>query len=94
MQEPTLDQFDIDEKDETGRMALSFAAEIRDIKAVQRLLKKGAGLEVADKDAHMLLLWAASNRHEATVRLLRNMGTRTDTADQIYMVERPYPRQL
>jgi ankyrin repeat protein len=84
MQEPTLDQLDIDERDEIGRTALSIAAEIGDIEAVQRLLKKGAGLEVADEDGYTPLLWAASNGHEATVRLLLGAGARADAADQRY----------
>ncbi|KAK4195219.1 ankyrin repeat-containing domain protein [Triangularia verruculosa] len=77
-----LKPFDIDKKDETGRTALSIAAGNGDTEALQRLLSKGAGLEVADEDGRTPLSWAASSGHEQAVQLLLDMGARVDAADQ------------
>lgn len=84
MRVPTPEQVDIDEKDGTGRTALSFAAEIGDNEAVDMLLKKGANVSTADQDGQTPLLWATKNGHAETAQILLNAGSVPDAADQKY----------
>ncbi|KAF5691979.1 ankyrin repeat protein [Fusarium circinatum] len=74
----------VDFQDDTGRTALSFAAEAGDIEAVGKLFDRQADIELADTDGQTPLLWAARKGHGEVVKFLVDHGAQTEATDETY----------
>ncbi|KAF5252264.1 hypothetical protein FANTH_2820 [Fusarium anthophilum] len=64
----------VDFQDDTGRTALSFAAQAGDVEAIGKLFDRQADVELADTDGQTPLLWAAAFRNmpDSVELLLQN----------------------
>ncbi|KAF5531722.1 ankyrin repeat-containing protein [Fusarium mexicanum] len=74
----------VDFQDDTGRTALSFAAQAGDVEAIGKLFDRQADVELADTDGQTLLLWAAREGHEGAVKCLVDHGARKEAKDEPY----------
>ncbi|KAF5705145.1 ankyrin repeat-containing protein [Fusarium mundagurra] len=74
----------VDFQDDTGRTALSFAAQAGDVEAMDKLFDRQADVELADTDGHTPLLWAACEGHEEAVKCLVDHGARIEVKDEPY----------
>ncbi|KAH8649395.1 ankyrin repeat-containing domain protein, partial [Ilyonectria robusta] len=74
---------DIESKDDSGRTALSYAAERESEAIVQLLLDRHADIESKDNSGRTPLSYAAEKGHEAIVQLLlATKGIDVDSGDQ------------
>ncbi|RBA19772.1 hypothetical protein FPRO05_09072 [Fusarium proliferatum] len=74
----------VDFQDDTGRTALSFAAQAGDLEAIGKLFDRHADVELTDTDGQTPLLWAAREGHEGAVKFLLDHGARTEAKDEPY----------
>ncbi|KAF5975663.1 putative ankyrin repeat protein [Fusarium bulbicola] len=74
----------VDFQDDTGRTALSFAAQAGNVEAIGKLFDKQADVELADTDGQTPLLWAAREGHEGAVKCLVDHGARKEAKDEPY----------
>ncbi|KAF5645879.1 ankyrin repeat [Fusarium tjaetaba] len=74
----------VDFRDDTGRTALSFAAQAGDVEAIHKLFDRQADVELADTDGHTPLLWAAREGHEEAIKCLVDHGARIEVKDEPY----------
>ncbi|KAG5790883.1 hypothetical protein H9Q69_010049 [Fusarium xylarioides] len=82
--ERELHEADVDLQDDTGRTAVSFAAEKGDVDAIQKFCDEFANIELADKEGQSPLLWAAREGHKKIVDILCLNRAFTEDADEIY----------
>ncbi|KKZ67220.1 hypothetical protein EMCG_07086 [[Emmonsia] crescens] len=76
-----INKENINEKDKTGRTALSWAAVTRRVDAVELLLNSGAVLDCVDYVGRSPLSWAAESSSLAVVKLLIDRGANVNLKD-------------
>lgn len=72
----------VDMKNDSGRTALSRAAETRHVRIVRLLLERGADTEAKDVSGLTPLSVAVQNGHETIVKLLLDRGAAIETKDR------------
>ena len=76
-----VDDVPLDEVDNQGRTALSYAAGFGEVECVDYLLQRGAQCDHADNEGRTPLSWAAGADRLDCVRSLRAAGARLDCRD-------------